>query len=122
MTNNAGVELFQRLERVRTGPPVVMATYACVLGLGFRGRYGLPGQNTDDLLRIRRDLSLKLGVDPDRDWRAGVLRPAIVDGVATQHVPGLPLWQSAMVGRTLAALGALAGALTLGWTIAQKVG
>ena len=122
MTNNAGVELFERLGRVQSGPLPVMATYACVLGLGFRGRYGLPGQNTDDLLRIRRDLSLKLGVDPDRDWRAGVLRPAIVDGVATQHVPGLPLWQSAMVGRTLAALVAIAGALTLGWTIAQKVG
>ncbi|WP_437305370.1 DotU family type IV/VI secretion system protein [Sorangium sp. So ce388] len=122
MTNNAGVELFERLGRVQSGPLPVMATYACVLGLGFRGRYGLPGQNTDDLLRIRRDLSLKLGVDPDRDWKAGVLRPAIVDGVATQHVPGLPLWRSALVGRTLAALVAIAGALALGWTIAQKVG
>ncbi|MGK3984930.1 DotU family type IV/VI secretion system protein [Sorangium sp. So ce136] len=122
MTNNAGVELFERLGRVLSGPLPVMATYACVLGLGFRGRYGLPGQYTDDLLRIRRDLSLKLGVDPDRDWKAGVLRPAIVDGVATQHVPGLPLWQSALVGRALAALVAIAGALTLGWTIAQKVG
>ncbi|WP_437830701.1 DotU family type IV/VI secretion system protein [Sorangium sp. So ce1153] len=122
MTNNAGVELFERLGRVQSGPLPVMATYACVLGLGFRGRYGLPGQNSDDLLRIRRDLSLKLGVDPDRDWKAGVLRPAIVDGVAAQHVPGLPLWRSALVGRTLAALVAIAGALALGWTIAQKVG
>ncbi|XXT18141.1 DotU family type IV/VI secretion system protein [Sorangium sp. So ce429] len=122
MTNNAGVEFFERLGRVQKGPLPVMATYACVLGLGFRGRYGLPGQNTDDLLRIRRDLSLQLGVDPDRDWSGGVLRPAIVDGVAAGHVPGLPLWQSALVGRALAALVAIAGALALGWTIAQRVG
>ncbi|WP_438005897.1 DotU family type IV/VI secretion system protein [Sorangium sp. So ce321] len=122
MTNNAGVELFERLGRVQSGPLPVMATYACVLGLGFRGRYGLPGQNSDDLLRIRRDLSLKLGVDPDRDWKAGVLRPALVDGVADRHVPGLPLWRSALVGRALAALVAIAGALALGWTIAQRVG
>ncbi|XXY54222.1 DotU family type IV/VI secretion system protein [Sorangium sp. So ce269] len=122
MTNNAGVELFERLGRVQSGPLPVMATYACVLGLGFRGRYGLPGQNTDDLLRIRRDLSLKLGVDPDRDWSGGVLRPAVVDGVAAGHVPGLPLWRSALVGRALAALVAIAGALALGWTLAQRVG
>ncbi len=122
MTNNAGVEVFERLERVRKGPRVVMATYACVLGLGFRGRYGLPGQNIDDLLRLRRDLSLKLGVDPDRDWSGGVLRAARMDGVAAQHLPNLPLWQSALVGRILAALVALAGALALARTIVQRVG
>ncbi|WP_437966502.1 DotU family type IV/VI secretion system protein [Sorangium sp. So ce260] len=122
MTNNAGVEFFERLERVRKGPLPVMATYACVLGLGFRGRYGLPGQNTDDLLRIRRDLSLKLGVDPDRDWSGGVLRPVRVEGVAVQHLPNLPLWQSALVGRVLAALLAITGAVALAWTIAQRVG
>ncbi|WP_437956796.1 DotU family type IV/VI secretion system protein [Sorangium sp. So ce119] len=121
-TNNAGVELFERLERVRKGPLPVMATYACVLGLGFRGRYALPGQNIDDLLRIRRDLSLKLGVDPDRDWNGGVLRPVRVEGVAVQHLPKLPLWKSALVGRTLAALVALAGAAAMAWTIAQRVG
>ncbi len=122
MTNNAGVEFFERLERVRKGPLVVMATYACVLGLGFRGRYGLPGQNPDDLLRIRRDLSLSLGVDPDRDWSGGVLRPVSVEGVAVQHLPKLPLWQSALVGRTVAALVAVAGATAIAWTIAQRVG
>ncbi|AUX47664.1 hypothetical protein SOCE26_091860 [Sorangium cellulosum] len=121
MTNNAGVEFFERLERVRKGPQVVMATYACVLGLGFRGRYGLPGQNIDELLRIRRDLSLKLGVDPDRDWKGGVLRPVRVEGVAVQHLPNLPLWQSALVGRVVAAVVALAGAGALAWTIAQRV-
>ncbi|WP_438016224.1 DotU family type IV/VI secretion system protein [Sorangium sp. So ce315] len=122
MTNNAGVELFERLERVRKGPLPVMATYACVLGLGFRGRYALPGQNPEDLLRIRRDLSLKLGVDPDRDWAGGVLRPVRVDGVAVQHLPKVPLWKSALVGRTLAALVAIAGAAAMAWTIAQRVG
>ncbi|KYF68425.1 hypothetical protein BE11_38825 [Sorangium cellulosum] len=121
-TNNAGVELFERLERVRKGPLPVMATYACVLGLGFRGRYALPGQNIDDLLRIRRDLSLKLGVDPDRDWNGGVLRPVRVDGVAVQHLPKLPLWKSALVGRALAALVALGGAGAMAWTLAQRVG
>ncbi|WP_437732662.1 DotU family type IV/VI secretion system protein [Sorangium sp. So ce1335] len=122
MTNNAGVEFFERLERVRKGPLPVMATYACVLGLGFRGRYGLPGQNIDDLLRIRRDLSLKLGVDPDRDWTGGVLRPVRVEGVAVQHVPKVPLWRSALVGRALAALVATLGAAAMAWTIAQRVG
>ncbi|WP_437588531.1 DotU family type IV/VI secretion system protein [Sorangium sp. So ce1000] len=121
-TNNAGVEFFERLERVRKGPLPVMATYACVLGLGFRGRYGLPGQNADDLLRIRRDLSLKLGVDPDRDWKGGVLKPVQVEGVAVQHLPSLPAWRSVLVGRVLAALVAVAGALALAWTIAQRVG
>ncbi|WP_441290823.1 DotU family type IV/VI secretion system protein [Sorangium sp. KYC3313] len=120
-TNNAGVEFFERLVRVRKGPLPVMATYACVLGLGFRGRYGLPGQNTDDLLRIRRELSLKLGVDPDRDWKGGVLKPVQVDGVAVQHLPTQSLWRSVVVGRVLASLVAIAGALALAWTIAQRV-
>ncbi|MGK4001599.1 DotU family type IV/VI secretion system protein [Sorangium sp. So ce1036] len=122
MTNNAGVEFFERLERVRKGPPVVMATYACVLGLGFRGRYGLPGQSADELLRVRRELSLKLGVDPDRDWVGGVLRPVRVEGVAVQHLPKMPLWQSALVGRIVAALVALCGALALARTIAPRLG
>lgn len=122
MTNNAGVELFERLERVRKGPLPVMATYACVLGLGFRGRYGLPGQSADDLLRIRRDLSLSLGVDPDRDWSGGVLRPVQVEGVAVPHLSKLPLWQSALVGRALSALVAVAGAVALAWTLAQRFG
>ncbi|WP_437904885.1 DotU family type IV/VI secretion system protein [Sorangium sp. So ce327] len=120
-TNNAGVEFFERLERVRKGPLPVMATYACVLGLGFRGRYGLPGQNPDDLLRIRRELSLKLGVDPDRDWKGGVLKPVQVEGVAVQHLPTQSFWRSVLVGRALASLVAIAGALALAWTIAQRV-
>jgi type VI secretion system protein ImpK len=121
-TNNAGVEFFERLERVRKGPLPVMATYACVLGIGFRGRYGLPGQNTDDLLRIRRDLSLKLGVDPDRDWKGGVLKPVQVEGVAVQHLPTSSPLRSVLVGRILASLVAITGALALAWTIARGVG
>jgi len=41
MTNNAGVELFTRLERVRKpdAPKSVFATYVTVLGLGFQGRF-----------------------------------------------------------------------------------
>src|SRR5437870_3487148 len=38
MTNNAGVELYERLARARQGPKAVLATYAAVLGLGFQGR------------------------------------------------------------------------------------
>ena len=41
-TTSAGVELFQRLSRVRQGPPSVIATYTTVLGLGFTGSYALP--------------------------------------------------------------------------------
>src|SRR5271170_3746347 len=43
MTNNAGAEVFTRLDRVRQGPRTVLATYLVVLGVGFAGRYGLPG-------------------------------------------------------------------------------
>ena len=57
MTNNAGVELFQRLERVRKGPRTVFATYVTVLGLGFQGRFGLPGADRYALAQLRRELS-----------------------------------------------------------------
>lgn len=122
MTNNAGVELFERLERVREGPLPVVATYACVLGLGFRGRYALPGQSAEELLMIRRDLSLKLRVDPDRDFQGGVLKAVRVEGVKIQQVPKQPIWRSTLAGRVGAALVAAGGALALAWTLLQRVG
>jgi type VI secretion system protein ImpK len=42
-TNNAGVEVFERIRRVRQGPASVIATYSAILGIGFMGCYALPG-------------------------------------------------------------------------------
>jgi type VI secretion system protein ImpK len=121
-THNAGVEVFERLQRVRQGPRIVLATYACVLGIGFLGRYGLPGQNDYDLVQLRRELALKLGVDPDRDWSGGVLRTSRVEGAALPQLPALPWWRSRLLGRALSALLLLAGALALAWMVARRAG
>jgi type VI secretion system protein ImpK len=101
-TNNAGVELFQRLDRVRQGPKSVLATYAVVLGMGFTGRYGLPGANQYDLVMMRRDLGARLGVDPDRDWNAGVLKPPREGAGPSALVPQEPWYRSLWFGRALA--------------------
>ncbi|MBM4360081.1 MAG: DotU family type IV/VI secretion system protein [Deltaproteobacteria bacterium] len=93
-TNNAGVEVFQRLERVRQGPPSVVATYATVLGLGFLGSYALPGQDRYLVVQLRRDLSRQLGVDPDRDWTCGVLHKVREDEVAAMHAEQVPWYRS----------------------------
>ncbi len=93
-TNNAGLEVFQRLERVRQGPPSVIATYATVLGLGFLGSYALPGQDRYVVVQLRRELSRQLGVDPDRDWACGVLRTVRGDEVAALHAEQLPWYRS----------------------------
>lgn len=103
-TNNAGVEVFQRLERVRRGPPSVLATYATVLGLGFMGSYGLPGVDRYVLVQLRRDLSLQLGVDPDRDWKSGVLREVRPEEIAAYHSVDVPWFRSIWFGRALGAL------------------
>lgn len=109
-TSNAGVEVFQRLARVRRGPKSVLATYMTVLGLGFMGAYGHPGADPYAVVQLRRDLALELGVDPDRDFRAGVLRR-----IGRQEIEGLDLhpvvwWKSLWTGRALGAL-VLASAL-----------
>ena len=49
MTNNAGVEFYDRLRQVREGAPNVLATFMVVLGIGFLGKYGLPGTNRYEL-------------------------------------------------------------------------
>jgi type VI secretion system protein ImpK len=120
-THNAGVELFERLTRVREGPRVVLATYAVVLGMGFLGRYGLPGQGNYDLQQLRREIALQLGVDPDRDWRGGVLRTALTDGGSAPLAPKVSWWRGVILGRVLAALTAILGAATLAATIAQRI-
>jgi type VI secretion system protein ImpK len=120
MTNNAGVEVFQRLDRVRRGPKSVFATYVAVLGLGFQGRYGLPGADRYALAQLRRELHIQMGVDTDRDWTGGVLKPSRqddADRVATKE----PWWRSVWVGRVLAVLAVLAAAAALSVVLAQNL-
>jgi type VI secretion system protein ImpK len=121
MTNNAGVELFQRLDRVRKGQKNVFATYVAVLGLGFQGRYGLPGADRYALAQLRRELHIQLGVDTDRDWTGGVLkpcRPDDADRVATKE----PWWRSVWMGRVLAVLIVLSALTALSIVLARNMG
>ena len=71
-TNNAGVELFHRLQNVRQGPHSVIATYIVVLGLGFQGCYGLPGADRYALQQLRRETSslYRKAIDPNADLQA----------------------------------------------------
>ena len=112
-TNNAGVELFHRLQNVRQGPHSVIATYIVVLGLGFQGCYGLPGADRYALSQLRRDLAVQLGVDPDRDWSGGALReiqPREIENIGRFEQPW---YKSLLVGRVLGALLLLSALLTL---------
>lgn len=112
-TNNAGVELFHRLQNVRQGPHSVIATYIVVLGLGFQGCYGLPGADRYALSQLRRDLAVQLGVDPDRDWSVGALReiqPREIQNIGRFEQPW---YKSLWLGRALGALLLLSALLTL---------
>lgn len=113
MTNNAGVEVFERLQRVRQGPKTVLATYMAVIGIGFLGRFGLPGAIQYGIVNVQREMSLQLGVDPDRDWKGGVLKAPRAEVDAAAILPKEPLWKSVLVGRVLAGLIFVAGLLTL---------
>ena len=110
MTNNAGVEVFERLNRVRQGPKAVFATYIVVLGIGFMGRFGLPGVDRYLLVQLRRQLSLEMGIDPDRDWSGGVIKPVRADGGPSLLLPKEAWWRSVWLGRAIA-LTLLLGAL-----------
>jgi type VI secretion system protein ImpK len=111
-TNNAGVEFFERLNRARQGSPNVVATYACALGLGFLGCYGLPGADRYALAQLRRDLSVQLGVDPDRDWKGGALRAIRIAEVENLELFKVPWYRSVGFGRAIAALVALSAITT----------
>jgi type VI secretion system protein ImpK len=113
MTNNAGEEIFQRLQRVRQGPKNVLATYMAVMGCGFMGRFGLPGAIQYGLVQVRREISLQLGVDPDRDWVGGILRAPPQELEPSDLLPKEPFWKSLLVGRILAVLLLLTGLITL---------
>jgi len=118
MTNNAGVEVFQRLENARKpdAPKNVFATYVAVLGLGFQGRFGLPGADRYALAQLRRELHIQMGVDVDRDWAGGVLKTSRKEE-AERVAPQEAWWKSVWIGRVLAfflllaAIAALAGVL-----------
>lgn len=102
MTNNGGVELFARLDqRVRQGPKSILATYAVVLGIGFQGRFGLPGADRYALAQLRRQISIGIGVDPDRDWKAGVLKPVRADAGPSSLLPKDPWYKRVAFGRVL---------------------
>ncbi len=114
-TNNAGVEVFERLQRVRQGPASVIATFATVLGVGFMGCYALPGADQYALAQLRRDLSVQLGVDPDRDWSGGSLRPTRKEDAEDLDRFAVPWWKSLWFGRTIAVLLFLSATATAVW-------
>jgi type VI secretion system protein ImpK len=111
-TTNAGVEFYQRLERVKEGPKSVLATYYVVLGLGFMGKFGLPGQVQYGATQTRIDVARVLGVDADRDWFAGALRPVREETVhPIDHQT--PWWKSLWMGRGIMIAFLLAGVALL---------
>jgi type VI secretion system protein ImpK len=120
-TNNAGVEVFQRLDRVRQGPKMVFATYVTVLGLGFQGRFGLPGADRYALAQLRRELHIQMGVDTDKDWTGGVLKPSRAD-VAKSVAAKEAWWRSLLVGRILAVLTLLSALTALTLVLAWNLG
>jgi type VI secretion system protein ImpK len=111
-TTNAGVEFYQRLDRAKEGPRNVLATYYVVLGLGFMGRFGLPGQVQYGATQTRIDVARLLGVDADRDWHAGALRPVREEAV-TPIALQTPWYRSVWMGRGIAMLMLLLGATFL---------
>jgi type VI secretion system protein ImpK len=85
-----------------------------VFGVGFMGRFGLPGAIQYGLVQVRREVSLQLGVDPDRDWKGGVLRAPTQELEPSELLPKEPFYKSVLMGRIVAALLIVTGALTLG--------
>lgn len=122
MTNNAGVEFFDRLQRARRGPKPVLATFVAVLGLGFQGRFALPGADRYGLVELRRQISLEVGVDPDRDWHVGVLREARADAGPADSLPKGPWWESVGFGRALGIGSVALGILGIALAIYSKAG
>lgn len=113
-TNNAGVEFFTRLERVRVGPKTVLATYVTVLGCGFLGQYGLPGRDPYLLNELRAQLSRELGVDADRDVMGGALKLYKTPTLPAEFLPKEPIWKSIWLGRALAVILLFVGGSILG--------
>ena len=108
-------EVFERLQRVRQGPPSVVATYCAVLGIGFMGCYALPGADQYALAQLRRDLATQLGVDPDRDWTGGAIRPVRKEDAEDLDRFAVPWWKSLTFGRTIATLLFMSAASAAAW-------
>ena len=121
MTNNAGVEYYDRLQRVREAAPNVLATFMVTLGIGFLGKYGLPGSNRYELVKFRHELSVRLGVDPDRDRSGGVLRQVRSDAGPSKLVSREPWFKSLWFGRAIALSVAALGLLSLVLVLVSNV-
>ena len=121
MTNNAGEEVFQRMTRVLEGPRNIQATYMVVFGDGFMGRFGLPGAISYGLVQVRRELALRLGVDPDRDWVGGILRAPPGEVGPAEHLPKEPFYKSLWMGRILAGLLLLSGLIIFVIVLVQNL-
>lgn len=113
MTNNAGVEFYDRLRRSREGAPNVLAAFMVVLGIGFLGKYGLPGANKYELLQYRKELSVRLGVDPDRDRQGGVLKQVRPDAGPSKLIARVDWYKSLWFGRALALFFLVSGLISL---------
>lgn len=122
MTNNAGVELYDRLRSVREGPPSVLATFMAVLGIGFLGKYGLPGSNRYELVQFRHELSVRLGVDPDRDRQGGVLKQVRADQQPSKLISRVPWYKTLWFGRAIGLTVLSLGLLSLVLVIVSNVG
>lgn len=116
-TTNAGVEVFERLQRVRQGPPSIIATYFVTLGIGFQGCYGLPGADRYALSQLRRDLAVQLGVDPDRDWSGGAIRAIRKEEVENLELFRVPWYKTVWFGRLIATLVFLSVVVTGLWLL-----
>lgn len=116
-TNNAGVEFYQRLQRVRGGPRSVVATYMVVLGCGFLGQYGLPGRDHYQLIHLRSQLAREQGVDTDRDVTVGSVKPYRYNALPAEFIPRDPWHKSVWMGRALALLLLAAAGALLGFTL-----
>jgi len=113
-TNNAGVEVYTRLDRVRAGPKTILATYVTVLGCGFLGQYGLPGRDPYLLNELRAQLAKELGVDADRDVMGGAMKAYRHDAMPAEFLPKESFLKSVWVGRLLAVILLFVGGGVLG--------
>jgi len=121
-TNNAGVEFYTRLERVRQGPKSTLATFVVILGCGFLGQYGLPGRDPYLLNEMRAQLGRELGVDADRDQIGGTLKPYRYDTFPAEYLPKESPLKSIWLGRILAVALFFGGGVIIGQALYAYLG
>ena len=103
------------------GGPDVLAQLVVGRGMGFLGKYGLPGSNRYELVQFRHELSVRLGVDPDRDRSGGVLKQVRSDAGPSKLVSREPWFKSLWFGRAMALLTLVLGLLALVLVIVVNV-